>query len=62
VSIKPRALKFDGYRYQGSMVLYALPIAATLLLLFVALAVNYHFGSNLAVLLLNILVVLVGLN
>ena len=42
------------------MVLYALPIAVILLLVFCALLVNYHFGVNLASLLLLVLLVLVS--
>lgn len=56
---KPLAQKVDGYRYQASMVLFALPIAVVLLLLFCALLVNFHFGVNLSVLLLLVLLVLV---
>jgi len=57
-SIKPIALQADTYRYQGSMVLYAVPIVIILLLLFCALLVNFHFGTNLATLLLLVLLVL----
>ncbi|GBF87337.1 hypothetical protein Rsub_00048 [Raphidocelis subcapitata] len=58
VNIKPIAVRMDGYRYQGSMVLYALPIVVILLLLFCALLVHYHFGVNLSTLLLLVLLVL----
>ncbi|KIZ01730.1 hypothetical protein MNEG_6234 [Monoraphidium neglectum] len=55
---KPVALKADTIRYQASMVLYALPILVLLVLLLCALLVNFHFGTNLAVLLLLVLLVL----
>lgn len=53
-------MKADTYRYQASMVLYALPIVFILLLLFCAMMVNYHFGTNLATLFVLILLVLVS--
>ena len=57
--VKPTALAVDKLRYQGSMVLYALPILVILVLLLCALLVNFHAGTNLAVLVLLVLLVLV---
>ncbi|KAI8465065.1 MAG: hypothetical protein J3K34DRAFT_525687 [Monoraphidium minutum] len=56
--IRPLALRVDTMRYQGSMVLYALPILMVLAIMLCALLANFHFGTNFAVLLLLILLVL----
>jgi len=54
---KAPAKKYDGYRYDGAMGLYALSILFVLLVLSAA-AFNYHFGANLSVLGLLIITVL----
>ena len=57
--VKPVAMSADRYRYSASLALYALPIAAVLLLLLAAVLANYHFGANVATLALLVLLVLV---
>lgn len=42
------------------MALYALPILLLLVLLFCALLVNFHFGTNIMVLFVLVLLILVG--